>query len=97
MGCEDDWETSCNYYTRNDTQRLAKGTGRVGNRRTSRNRLNYSIFKIGQNTEKNTGELRRLSVTQTPVKDHQLSAKVNVKNYQVIIIIIIIGMIWWER
>ena len=33
---------------------------------------NYNIVEIGQNTEKNPGDLRRLAVTQTPVKDHQL-------------------------
>ena len=27
---------------------------------------------IGKNTEKSPGDLRRLAVTQTPVKDHQL-------------------------
>ena len=33
----------------------------------------YSIIKIGQNTEKSPGDLRRLAVTQTPVKDHPLT------------------------
>ena len=33
---------------------------------------NYSIFENGQNTEKSPRDLRRLAVTQTPVKDHQL-------------------------
>ena len=28
-------------------------------------------IKIGLNTEKNPGDLRRLTVTQTPVKNHQ--------------------------
>ena len=28
--------------------------------------------KIGQNTKKMPGDLRRLAVTQTPVKNHQL-------------------------
>ena len=28
-----------------------------------------SIFENGQNTEKSPGDLRRLAVTQTPVKD----------------------------
>ena len=32
---------------------------------------NYCIIEIGQNTEKSPGDLRRLAVTQTPVKDHQ--------------------------
>ena len=33
---------------------------------------NYCIIEIGQNTEKNPGDLRGLAVPQTPVKDHQL-------------------------
>ena len=33
---------------------------------------NYSIRENGQNTAKRPGDLRRLSVTQTPVKAHQL-------------------------
>ena len=33
---------------------------------------NYKIIENGQNTEKNPGYLRRLAVTQTLVKDHQL-------------------------
>ena len=32
----------------------------------------YCIIENGQNTEKSPGDLRRLAVTQTPVKDHQL-------------------------
>ena len=34
------------------------------------NHPDYSIVKIGQNTEKSPGNLRKLSVSQTPVKDH---------------------------
>ena len=49
-----------------------KLTGRVGNKMTSRDHLNRSIIKIGQNTEKSPGELRRLAGTQTPVEDHRL-------------------------
>ena len=33
---------------------------------------NYWIIEIGQNTEKSPGDLRRLVVTKTSVKDHQL-------------------------
>ena len=36
--------------------------------------LNYRVVKIGQNTKKSPRDLRRLAVTQTPVKDHQLKA-----------------------
>ena len=32
---------------------------------------NYSIIKIGQNAEESPRDLRRLAVTQTPVKNHQ--------------------------
>ena len=31
---------------------------------------NYTIVQIGQNTEKSSGDLRRLAVTQTPVENH---------------------------
>ena len=34
---------------------------------------NYTIAEIGQNTEKSPEGLRRLVVTQTPLKDYQLS------------------------
>ncbi len=33
------------------------------------------IIENGQNTEKSPGDLKRLAVTQTPVKDHQLTLK----------------------
>ena len=45
-------------------------TGRVGNRRTSKDHPNYSIIEINQNTGKRT-----FAVTQTSVKDHQLMRK----------------------
>ena len=32
-----------------------------------------ALLKDGQNTEKSPGDLRRLAVTQTPVKNHQLT------------------------
>ena len=34
---------------------------------------NYFIIEMGQNTEKNNRDLRKLTITQTPVKDHQLT------------------------
>ena len=51
-------------------QRIDTGTGGIGYKRTSENIPNYCIIKIGQNTEKNPGNLRRLAVTQTPGKNH---------------------------
>ena len=50
---------------------INKWTGGLGNKRTSRDHSNYNITEIGQNTEKSPGDLRRLTITQTPVKDHQ--------------------------
>ena len=52
---------------------VTKGTGGLGSWRTSGDYPNYYIIENGQNTEKSPGDLRRLAVTQTPVKDHQLT------------------------
>ena len=61
---------------------LGRKVGRVGNRRTNQDHQHIveigqntekSIVEIGQNTEKSPEDLRRLVVTQTPVKDHQLT------------------------
>ena len=41
--------------------------------RTGRDYPNDSIAKNGQNPETSPGDLRRLTVTQTPVKNHQLT------------------------
>ena len=52
---------------------LIKNTGGLGDKRMSGDHLNYCIVEIGQNTEKSSGDLRRLAFTQTPVKDHHLT------------------------
>ena len=54
-----------------EIEEIIKGSGGLGSWRTSGDHLNHSILEIGQNTEKCPGDLRRLAVTQTPVKDHQ--------------------------
>ena len=46
--------------------------GSVRNRRTSRDHPNSSIVDIDQNTEKSPENLRRLAVTLTTMKEHQL-------------------------
>ena len=43
------------------------------NKRTRGDNPNYSIAEINLNTEKSPGDLMRLVITQTPVKDHQLT------------------------
>ena len=65
-------DTNCNKWTRYSHQRIDKGTGGLGNKRTSGDHSNNSIIKICQNTEKSPGDLRRLAVRQIPVKSHQL-------------------------
>ena len=50
-----------------------KGAGELGSWRTSGDHTNYNIVENGQNTKKSTGDLRRLAVSQTLVKDHQLT------------------------
>ena len=49
--------------SQNSLQRLGKEVGRVGNQKTSKDHPNCSFTKIGQNTEKGLGDLRRLAVT----------------------------------
>ena len=53
-------------------QRIGTRTDRLGNKRTRRDHPNYSVGEIGQNTEKSPGDLRKLALTQTPVKTHRL-------------------------
>ena len=51
---------------------ITKGTRGLGSWRTSGDHPNDSIVGNGQNTKKSPGDLRRLAVTQTPVKNHRL-------------------------
>ena len=74
---ESDVYTNCNWSSWYCHQRIIKGTGGFGNKRTSGDYPNYYIIEIGQNTEKGPGDLRRLAVIQTSMKDHQ-----HVKNSQ---------------
>ena len=64
MEHEGDGDINCNWCTRYSHQSISKETGRIG----SGEHPNYSIIKIGQNTKKNPGDLRRLAIAQTPVK-----------------------------
>ena len=52
---------------------VTKGTGVLGSWRTGGDHPNDSIIENGQNTEKSPGDLRRLAVTQSPVKNHRLT------------------------
>ena len=70
MEHENDGDTYCNWCTCYSYQKIDKGTGVLGNKRTSGDHPDCSIIKIDQNTKKSPGDLRRLVVTQTPVEDH---------------------------
>ena len=72
MEPESDGDTNFNWYARYSHQRIDKGTGGLGNKRTSEDNPNYGIVEIGQNTEKSP-ELRRLAVAQNPVRNHRLT------------------------
>ena len=55
------------------TKSLLKSlSGGFGSWRPSGNHPNNNIIEDGQDTGKSPGDLRRLAVTQSPVKDHQL-------------------------
>ena len=72
MEHEADGDANCNRCAWNNPQKIGKGTERLGNK-TSGDHPNYSIIKIGQNTEERSEDLRRFVVTQTPEKNHQLT------------------------
>ena len=54
-------------------ERFPKGAETVGNQRTNWSHPNDSIVEIGENAVKSPEDMRRLSVAQTPMKDHQLT------------------------
>ena len=61
--------SSYNWWSWYCHQMIVTGIGGLRNNRTRGVYPNYSIVKIGQNTTKSPGDLRRFAVTQTPVKD----------------------------
>ena len=76
MKHERDADTNCVWCTWDNPQRIGEGTRRLGNKRTSRDHPDYSIIQISQNTEKSPWDLRKLAVTQTLMKNHQLTSGV---------------------
>ena len=73
MEHESDGDTNGNWGSWSSHHRIGTGTEGFGNNRTSGDHPNYSIIKIGQDTDKCPGDLRRLAVTQTPMKNHWLT------------------------
>ena len=70
---ESDDYTNYNWCSWYGHQRIGTRTGRLGTNGTGRDCPNYRIVEIGQNTEKSPGDLKRLAVTQTPVRNSQLT------------------------
>ena len=60
-----DGDADSGWCTRDNLKKIGKGAGRLGNKRTSSDHLDYSIIKTGQNIEKSPGDLRRLAIAQT--------------------------------
>ena len=60
------------WCTWNSLQKLDKRPGKFVNQKTNRHHPNYKIVVIGQDTKKRLGDLSRLAVAQTLVKDHEL-------------------------
>ena len=73
MEHENDGEIIRNWRDRYSHQRIGTATGRLRKKKSSRNYPNYNIIEIEQNTEKSPGDLRRLAVTQTSLRKHQLT------------------------
>ena len=64
---------NCNWCFGTVTKGLLKSLDDLEVRGPSGYHPNDSIIENGQHTEKSPGDLRRLAVTQSPVKDHQLT------------------------
>ena len=75
IGVEDNSPKTLNDKSHQALSQKSKQLGTEGfeNRRTSRDFPDYSIVEVGQNSEKSPGDLRRLAVTRTPVKNYQLT------------------------
>ena len=54
-------------------QRIDKGTGGLGYKRTSGDHSHEGVIKISLNTEKTSGDLRRHAVAQNQRENYQLS------------------------
>ena len=65
-------EGGSNRCAQYSSEKIDTVTGELRNKRTSGDHPNYNIVDIGRNTKKTPGDLRRLAVTQTAVRSHQL-------------------------
>ena len=68
MRHKSDGDTNCNWWAWYSHQKINNGTGGFGNKRASGDHSNCSIIKIGKNTEKSPGDMRRLGISQCPAR-----------------------------
>ena len=52
---------------------IGNGTEKFRNKWTTKDHPDYNIIKIGQDTVKSPGDLRRLAVTKAPVRNYTLT------------------------
>ena len=67
-----DSDANNRWCTRNSLQGLRNKTGGIGNQRKNLGHTDHSIVKIRQNPQNSSGDLRKLAIIHTSVKDHQL-------------------------
>ena len=97
---ESDNYTNCIWCSWYSYQRIEISIGGLRNNMTSGDHPNNCSIEIGQNTTKSPGDLRRIAVIQTPVKDNQLT--LIWKNSQVVTITttttlqVILRLMIWE-
>ena len=70
---ESDGDINCYWCAQYSHQGFDKEAWGLENKVTSGDHPNYSIIEIGQNTEESPEDLRRFTVTQTPLRNHRLT------------------------
>ena len=73
MKHESDGDANFNWSTKYSHQKIDTGTGGLGNKKTCRDHPNDNFVEISQNTKKSPRNLRRQVITQTSVRNHQLT------------------------
>ena len=65
-----DGNTNCSRRSRNCFQRFGNKILEISDQKKNRGNTDHNSVKICSNTQKITGDLKRLPVTKTPKKDH---------------------------
>ena len=65
--------TNCSCCSWNGLKKFEKNTVGIGNKGNHLNCPHYTVVKFSENTQMSTGDVKKLSATQTPVKKQLLS------------------------